>query len=403
MVSWLRIVVSTCVLAAFCAKISAGQASPDDARRHAERANEALKSGHPEKAIPEFQALVAANPDNADAQANLGVLLYFQGEPAKAVEPFRAALRLNPGLAKIRALLGLAESQLGQSDAARNDLTVALTVVEELKLRKQVGLSLVELQTARHDLTDAATTIRDLREKAPGDPEIEYAAYRIYSDMAGEALLSLSLTAPKSGQMQQAIAHELLRVRDLSGAIASMRRAIEANPDLPGIHFELAEALHASDSPADRVEAEKEYLLALQKNPHETQAAVRLGDIYSERSDWANATKFYQAALAQQPSNADASVGLARVYSEHGNTASALPLLQAAVQSDPTNILAHFRLSALYRRLQRPEDAARELAEYQRLKKLKDDLRMVYSTMKLTSPGEHGAGDEPKSGPGASR
>src|ERR1700712_2340322 len=113
MISRLRIVLSTCVLAAFCANVLVGQVSSEDARRHAERANEALKSGHPEKAIPEFQALVAANPDNADAQANLGVLLYFQGEPAKAVEPFRAALRLNPALPKIRALLGLAESQLG--------------------------------------------------------------------------------------------------------------------------------------------------------------------------------------------------------------------------------------------------------------------------------------------------
>src|SRR5947209_1775803 len=116
MVSRLRIVVSTCVLAACYATVSVAQGSSNDARKHAERANEALKTGHPEKAIPEFQALVAANPDNADAQANLGVLLYFQGEPGKAIEPFRAALRVDPGLSKIRALLGIAESQVGQSD-----------------------------------------------------------------------------------------------------------------------------------------------------------------------------------------------------------------------------------------------------------------------------------------------
>jgi tetratricopeptide (TPR) repeat protein len=395
-----RIVVSACIVAAFCAQASSGQVSSNDARQDAERANEALKSGHPEKAIPEFQALVAANPDNADAQANLGVLLYFQGQPAKALEPLRAALRLNPDLPKIRALLGLSELQMGQSDAARNDLSNALMTVAEPKLRKQVGLSLVEVETAQHDLAGAAATIRDLRDKAPDDAEIEYAAYRIYSDLAGEALLSLSLTAPKSGQMQQAIAHELERVRDLPGAIASMRRAIAADPNLPGIHFELAEALHASDSPTDRAEAEHEYVLALEKNPHETQAAVRLGDLYADRSEWSGATKSYESVLSQQPNNVDASVGLARVYSERGDTANALPLLQTAVQTDPTNILAHFRLSALYRRLQRPDDATRELAEYQRLKQLKDDLRAVYSTMKLTSPGEHTSEDEPKNNPG---
>jgi hypothetical protein len=34
-------------------------------------------------------------------------------------------------------------------------------------------------------------------------------------------LFSLSLAAPQSGQMQQAIAHELERIRDLPSAIAS--------------------------------------------------------------------------------------------------------------------------------------------------------------------------------------
>ena len=50
------------------------------------------------------------------------------------------------------------------------------------------------------------------------------------------------------------------------------------------------------------------------------------------------------------------------------------------------NMLAHFRLSAVYRRLHRPEDAKRELAEYEKLKTMKDNLRNVYDTMRLDSP-----------------
>src|ERR1700760_4029053 len=96
------------------------------AQEHAARANEALKSGHPEKAIPEFQALIALEPDNVDAQANLGVLLYFHGDLNAAVTPLRTAVKLNPDLPKIRALLGLAEAGLGQTDAAAVDLKLAL-------------------------------------------------------------------------------------------------------------------------------------------------------------------------------------------------------------------------------------------------------------------------------------
>ncbi|SFS20541.1 Tetratricopeptide repeat-containing protein [Granulicella pectinivorans] len=373
-------------LASFC---SAQTITPQE---HARRANEYLKAKQPEKAIPEFAALVAADPNNVDAEANLGVLLYFQGRFTEAEGPLRKAVELQPELAKIRGLLGLCEYQMGHLDAARGDLWGALNGDLDPKFHREVGLTLVEVDTARNDLPSAAVTIGKLLETAPADPEILYAAYRVHSDLAGEALLSLSLAAPKSGQMQQAIAHELERVRDLPGAIANFRKAIAANPNLPGVHFELAEALHGSDSQEIRAQAEAEYRIALAKNPHEVQAAVRLGDLAADRSDMVGARGFYERALKDQPGNAEAAIGLARVYSEQNENDKALPLLLDALKADPTNMLAHFRLSALYRTMKRPEDAKRELAEYQRYKAMKEGLRQVYGAMKIEAP--HGAADD---------
>src|SRR2546425_4508597 len=88
-------------------------------QEHARRANEFLKANQPAKAIPEFEALVAAQPDNLDAQANLGVLLYFQARYPEAKDHLHKAVQINPGLPKIQGLLGLCEYQLGQLDAAR--------------------------------------------------------------------------------------------------------------------------------------------------------------------------------------------------------------------------------------------------------------------------------------------
>ena len=361
-------------------------------QEHARRANEFLKANQPAKAIPEFAALVAAEPDNLDAQGNLGVLLYFQGRASDALEHLRKAVQLNPNLPRIQALLGLCEYSLGQLDVARADLSASVANLTDAKFRKQVGLTLVEIQTAQRDLAAAAVTIGKLLDEAPTDPEILYASYRIHTDLAGEALLSLSLAAPQSGQMQQAIAHELERIRDLPGAIAALRKAIAVDPNLPGIHFELAEALHGSDSQADRALAEHEYALALEKNPLEAQAAVRLGDLHAGRGDLDSAASFYQRALAQQPNNAEAALGLARVYSEKNDNEKALPLLQQVLTEDPTNILAHFRLSALYRKMHNPDEAKRELAEYQKYKEIKDGLRQVYGTMRIQAP--HNATDD---------
>lgn len=361
------------------------------AQEHAVRANQALKAGHPEQAIPEFQALIGLDPGNVDAQANLGVLLYFRGDLKDAVTPLRAALQLNRDLPKIRALLGLSEAGLGQTDAAKADLSGALNALSgarnEAKLRTQVALKLVEIDTAREDLRAAAAALQTLHDLPSDDPEVQFASYRVYSDLAGEALLNLSLTAPTSGRMQQAIALELERVRDYPGAIASFRRAIAAEPHLPGIHFELAEVLRASDSQSDKAAAEGEYELALKENPNDALAAARLGDIHADRNDLNGAAKLYEEALRAQPGNADASIGLARVEGERGDNEKALAMLQSVVSADPSNMLAHFRLSALYRKMRKPEDAKRELAEYQKLRELKDNLRQVYSTMKLQAPG----------------
>ena len=147
-----------------------------------------------------------------------------------------------------------------------------------------------------------------------------------------------------------------------------------------------------SDSQADRAQAEHEYTIALEKNPHELQAAVRLGDLYAGRGDLDSAATFYQRALSQQPNNAEAALGLARVYSERNENEKALPLLQQVLTEDPTNIVAHFRLSALYRKMHRPDDAKRELAEYQKYKEIKDGLRQVYGTMRIQAP--HNAADD---------
>ncbi len=348
-------------------------------QEHARRANEFLKTNQPAKAIPELAAVVAAQPDNLDAQANLGVLLYFQASYSEALEHLRKAIQINPNLPRIQALLGLCEYQLGQLDAARADLSAAVGNLTDPKFRKEVGLTLVEVETAQQDLNAAALTIGKLREEAPTDPEILYAAYRIHTDLAGEALLSLSLAAPQSAQMQQAIAHELERIRDLPGAIAAFRKAIAINPNLPGIHFELAEVLHGSDSQSDRAQAEHEYSIALEKNPREVQAAVRLGDLEADRGDLGDAAVLYQRVLSQQPNNADAALGLAwPAYTVRGTrTRRHCPLLQQVLAADPANILAHFRLSALYRKMQRPGRCKAGACRVSEYKEIKDGLRQV--------------------------
>lgn len=199
-------------------------------------------------------------------------------------------------------------------------------------------------------------------------------------------MLDLSVAAPESGQMHQAMAHELGRERDIPGTIANFRKALAIDPKLPGIHFELAEALRASPDLKLRAEAEQEYKLAVAANSRDEKSLSRLGDIAVEKDDFTGAVAYYKQALELVPGDSDATLGLAHVYIEKDEAASALPLLEPLVAADPTNVVAHYRLSTAYRRLKRPEDAKRELEAYQKYKDIKEKMRVVYKEMRLDTP-----------------
>jgi tetratricopeptide (TPR) repeat protein len=356
------------------------------AQTHEHQAQEYINQKQPKLAIPEFKAVLATDPNNLNALANLGVLLYFEQNYAEAAPYLKQAVAQRPDLSKIRTLLGLAEKSLGQTAEARADLEASVPQLAEPAIRVQAGLALIEIYAATQELDKAAAVVTLLKQVAPTDPHVLYTAYRIYSDLAGEAMLDLSLAAPESGEMHQAMAHELYRARDPEGTIANLRKAVAADPNLPGIHFELAEALRNSPDPKVRDGAGQEYKLAVAANSHDAKALSKLGDIAVDKDDLDGAMKIYQQALAVAPNDADAAIGLAHVYMEKGQLEAALPLLQGVIAADPTNVLAHYRLSSVYRELKRSEDAKRELEIYQKYKLIREKMRAIYTEMRQQGP-----------------
>jgi tetratricopeptide (TPR) repeat protein len=372
-------------------------APPTDLATHQRLAQQYLSERQPAKAIPELQAVVALDPTDLDARANLGVLLFFAGNNSAAVPLLRTVVAARPELWKIQSLLGIAERKTGDDHQGRLDLETAFPHIDEPKLKSQVGLELIESYSSTAELDKASDLIAQLLAAQPTDPALLYTAYRIHADMTAQDLLSLSLSNPNSAQLHQAIAHELQRTHDLNGTIKNLRQALALDPNLPGIHFELAEALHASDDATLRAEAGEQYKLAVLTNPSDPKAATRLGDIEVETGDLDAAEKNYQQALKLQPNAPDAEIGLANVYTERNNPTAAAPLLEQVLAADPSNYLAHFRLSTVYRKLHRPDDVKRELDAYTRYKDMHEKLTALY---KLKDPADKAPGKAPDKAPG---
>ena len=355
---------------------------------HMQKAHGYLDQKQPALAIPEFQAAVAIDPENVDAQANLGVLLFFQGKAADSISHFRAALaplkeERPPGLSKIQGLLGMAESRTLDFANARKDMEAAFPALQDRRFQVQLGLELAGLDTELGDLESAAAVVAKLRKTDPDNPEVLYAAYRTYSDLAGESMLALSLAAPDSAQMHQLLAHEDARQGNTNGAIAQYRKAIAIDPHLPGVHFELAELLRTSSDETVKKEAEQEYHAALLENAQDEKSILRLAELDAQKGNTEQSYKEYAKATELQPSDADAKLGLAKTLIAMNQSDKALPLLEQTVQQEPTNATAHYRLATLYRKMGRVDDAKRETELYKKFKEMKEKLQALYKELQV--------------------
>ncbi len=372
------------------------QTTPDtrkDVDLHSHLAQGYLAQHRPELAIPELEKVLALDPGNIDAHGNLGVLLFFRGNYKEAVPQLRAALKLKPDLWRIQGLLGLGENQVGDLEQGRADLEAAFPHLPDEQFKLDVGKTLIEAYTAGGDLDKAATVVSALLTIRPTDSSLLYLSYRLYSDLAGRAMLTLALSAPNTAEMHQVMARELARHDDAKAAIANYREALKLNPQLPGLHTELGDLLYHSPDPALQAEAASEFKAALVQNARDERAELDLGLIAAGSADLKTAYADDTRAVELAPNDADACTELGKVLVSMGETEQAKQMFERAIQIDPTDYLAHFRLAALYRREGKTEQAKQQTAEYQKYKGMKDKLQKIFEDMRVAS-GQPSAADD---------
>jgi cytochrome c-type biogenesis protein CcmH/NrfG len=355
----------------------------DQINLHSRNAQQYLHQQRPDLAIPEFEAALALDPANLDAQANLGVLLYFKGDLEKATPHLRAAAKAQPDLWKIQALLGLAEYRLKDTVSARIDLESALPHLKGEKVQAEVGDVLIDSYSATGELDKAASANAVLLEAKPTDPGLLLRSYRLYSDLASNAMVTMALAIPHSAEMHQAMARELTRHGDEAAAIANYREAIQIDPKLPDLYFELGNLLYNSTDEKLQSEAESQFQAALAANPQDEKAQLMLGEVAARRGDLKAAYDADSRAVQMQPNDSDACTEFAKILISMNERDKARSLLVHALEIDPTDYIAHYRLSTLDRQQGKPDEAKRELAEYQKYKDMKDKLRSIFHDMRV--------------------
>jgi tetratricopeptide (TPR) repeat protein len=348
------------------------------------KAAEYLKARNPNSAVKEFDAVLALDPKNAEAYANLGVIAFFQRDYQNASQYLRKALAIDPSLAKTQALLGICQKRLGDP-AARVSLEKSFANLKDKPLRLQVGMELAALYDQQGDSGATAAVMRLLVNLDPDNVDVLFMAQRVYSELADSTLNKLAVLAPGSARMQQVIAQRLVNGGDLKGAIEHYRKALQIDPRLPGVHFELAEGiLESSRSDAGaQAEAERELEVAVTTDGDTSKTECEFARIAWLQSQMEQAFAHYQRAYELNPNEVQAQLGIAKVLMKQQKPQEALKYLRMAVRSDPLNSEAHYRLAQAYQRVQMADKAQQELNLLEEIKKTTNQVEGLYRQMNI--------------------
>ena len=237
-----------------------------------------LDSHRLEEAQSAFEQAIALDGGAAAAHAGLGRTAARQERPQDAIGHFRRALELQPEASAVRYPLAIALRELGQRDAARQELTQR------------------------------------------GDVE---ASFR---DPLAEAVLNL---ATGSG-VHLMFGNRAVRNGRLEIAEQRFRRALEANPRSAEAHQSLAAVLEGR---GERQAAIEHYSSALALAPDNPSLHYNLGTILVDQGHDSQAIRHFQAALRLAPDYQNARFNLAAVLARGGRYDEAAPLYEALLDS----------------------------------------------------------------------
>jgi tetratricopeptide (TPR) repeat protein len=328
------------------------------------------KTGDFEAAAREYRQFLASNPDSVEAQSNLGVVLVNLGRYEEAIAAYQAALATAPSNAVVRLNLGLAFYKAVNLEAALDAFSRVLAAAPE-NLQARYLAADCQLQLGRP--AEVITLLESLEASRPDDPVLSY-------------LLGMALLATKQVEKGQVLIDRILRhgdsaqawvmmavakrgAGDMKGAVEDLKRAVELDPELPGVHGLYGQALLAIGSPDV---ARREFETEMSRNPLDFDANLNLGVLLRAEQDYDAAMRHLTRALGVRPGDLATRYQIASLELARQDIATATGMLETIVKEAPAFVEAHVSLATAYYRQRRKEDGDRERAIVEQLNREKD-------------------------------
>ena len=367
-------VARTVYLIAFLELLSAAGQKPPAAPfgafdRVSKQAAQAREQNRIQDAIGLYRQAVKLRPSWPEGWWFLGELLYDQDKYPEARDVLRRLVSLDHKTGPGFALLGLCEYETKEYARALDHINQArrLGLGEDPQARRVVLYHAVLLLTRFQQYESALQVLEKVVRAGDAGPAVIEAA-----GLAGLHRPILPEDLPPGDK--DLVAQAGRAVCAVSGhrpadAQKYFAELLASYPKAPNVHYLYGSFLLGSDADGGLREFQKE----LEVNPKSAEALATIALEYEKRGEPEKAIPYAQRAVAADPQFFAAHGVLGRLLANTGEVEKGIKELEIARQQAPDSYQVRFSLAAAYAIAGRKSDAARERAEFLRLKQLADE------------------------------
>ena len=328
------------------------------------------QAGDLEKAAVEYRRFLEAHPANIEARSNLGVVLMGLGRYQDAITEYKLAASQAPTNVTVRLNLGLAFYKTTRLEAAVGEFARVLSAQPE---HTQARYLAADCRLRLGQPAQAIALLSPLEASDPDSPILAYLLGMAYladkQPEKGQLLIDRILRHGDSAEARVMMGAAKRGAGDLKGAVDDLKRAVEINPELPGVKGLYGQALLEAGNPdLARPQFESE----LSRNPLDFDANLYMGILLKAEQDYQPALGYLNRALGVRPGDLPTRFQIASIALARQEVAAATAQLEAIIEEAPAFLEAHVSLATAYYRQQRKGDGDRERAVVERLTEEKE-------------------------------
>lgn len=360
-----------------------------------------LRMGKLESAQEQFKKAVALEPGNYDANHDLGELYVRMGKLPDAVPFLKEAQQINPASYDNGYDLALAYLLTGGPAQARELVHALLKKKDTAELHNLLG----QIEEKDGKFVAASNEFEIAAHQDPSESNL--------FDWASELLMHRTLEPaievfrqsteryPNSSRLAIGLGIALYSRGNYDEAVKSLIRAADLSPADSRCYFFLSKAYDSAPNQADEVIQRFARFSELQPNDARAFYYYAMSLWKGKRAqdpdlDLHQIESLLKKAITLDPKLAEAHLQLGNLYSDRSKFAEAIPEYVKALETNPELADAHYRLGQAYVHTGKKDSAQEQFDVYQRLRaqqtadrdKQRAEVRQFVYSEKNQAPGQ---------------